>query len=107
MSKAYPGVSSSREAFTSYINTISKFPQVLEIYLIGSRSPRNPKEPKPDSDWDIHVVSTVKLLVMHPRRCGIVNGDVGNMTKEEFSTKSPNPWAVQVYPKDTHDMLVK
>lgn len=47
-------------SFTTWIvPELKKLPcgsQIIEAYLTGSRSPRSPKPPRSDSDWDVLLI---------------------------------------------------
>lgn len=92
---SYPtpsGLSTDVAAVRSYINNVLVPFGVEQVWLVGSRSRRNGKVPRPDSDWDLEVMGNELKEGPIP-----LPADSGLHGEAQRST-SVKKGAVQLYP---------
>lgn len=84
-----------RESVYKYVLSLTNIPQVTEVRLVGSRSPRHWKEPREYSDWDLAAISEDRIHIPSPRSLGYLHVDLVTLKPEvEY------PHQVQVWPQD-------
>lgn len=109
MSKRCPShlshdIADIRDYVRDVLSTISS---VVEVRLWGSRSPKKPKIPREDSDWDILLVCEDRMIMPDPRLRDIgLYVDVASVSRKRWdSFKDKNKLSVQLYPIDEFGIL--
>jgi len=94
--KGLPNNIADARAFVEYI---TRSGSIDKLYILGSRSPKTKRKPRPESDWDIGYEPT-NLHFISPRKTGMLNCCFVPM-KTEHSKRV----GVEIYPNDPYNIL--